>query len=74
MNKDILGGMWKQLKGEVRRKWGKLTDDDVEEIAGQRDKFVGKLQEKYGYTREDAEMQLDRFISESNRGSSSGRV
>lgn len=54
MNDDIIEGNWKQLKGKVREQWGKLTDDDVDEIAGRRDHFIGKVQEKYGTTKEDA--------------------
>ena len=55
MNQDIAEGKWKQIKGSVKTWWGKLTDDDVEKIAGSWDKLVGKVQEKYGYTREQAE-------------------
>jgi uncharacterized protein YjbJ (UPF0337 family) len=68
MNEDILKGQWMQLKGQVRQWWGDLTDDDLEEIAGRKDKLLGKLQERYGYTRERAEdevrMRLDEFESE----------
>jgi len=55
MNEDILKGKWKQLKGSLRTTWGKLTDDDVEQINGNYEKLVGKLQERYGHTRELAE-------------------
>jgi uncharacterized protein YjbJ (UPF0337 family) len=55
MNNDIVEGKWKQLKGKVRESWGKLTDDDVDEIAGKKDHFIGKIQEKYGMNRDDAE-------------------
>ncbi len=48
MNTDILEGEWKQMRGQVREGWGKLTDDDLDTIAGKRDKLVGTLQEKYG--------------------------
>lgn len=63
MNRDILSGMWKQLRGEVRQTWGEITDDELDQIAGERDKLVGKLQEKYGYTRMEADAELDRFLS-----------
>ena len=55
MNADQLEGKWKQLKGSVKEKWGKLTDDDLELIAGKRDKLIGKLQERYGIRKEEAE-------------------
>jgi len=58
MNSDQLEGQWKQVKGKVKEKWGKLTDSDLDVIAGKRDQFVGKLQERYGYTREQAERDL----------------
>ena len=62
MNQDILKGKWTQLKGEVRSKWGKLTDDDVMQIQGDTEKFIGKLQERYGNTREQAEKELNEFL------------
>lgn len=68
MNKDILAGKWKQLRGAAKVQWGKLTDDEFDEIAGHRDKLLGKLQEKYGYTREEAEREVDRFVRESDTG------
>jgi uncharacterized protein YjbJ (UPF0337 family) len=63
MNWDQVEGKWKQMKGSVREKWGKLTDSDYEQIAGNRDKFVGRLQERYGYTRDKAEKELDEWMS-----------
>ena len=65
MNSDILGGMWKQLRGQVKETWGKITDDELDQIDGKRDKLAGMLQEKYGYTREQAERQIDDFLSNS---------
>lgn len=62
MNKDILEGKWKQLRGEVKETWGDLTDDEIDQISGRYDKLVGKLQEKYGYTREEAEDEVDEFL------------
>jgi len=62
MNRDILKGKWTQMKGSVRGKWGKLTDDDMTEIQGDAEKMIGKLQERYGYNREQAEKEIDAFI------------
>jgi len=72
MNRDILEGMWKQLRGKVRETWGDLTDDELEEIAGKRDKLAGKLQERYGYTRAEAEQEIDRFLEDSETHLKSG--
>jgi uncharacterized protein YjbJ (UPF0337 family) len=63
MNPEIFRGRWNQLKGEVRTRWGKLTDDDVTQIQGQVEKMIGKLQERYGYKREQAEKELNDFLS-----------
>jgi uncharacterized protein YjbJ (UPF0337 family) len=62
MNTDILGGMWKQIQGEIKQQWGKLTDDDITVINGQQDKLVGKVQERYGYARDEAEREVDQFL------------
>ena len=61
MNWDQIQGKWTQMKGGIRTKWGKLTDDDLDVIAGQRDKFLGKLQERYGMSKEQAERDLDEW-------------
>jgi uncharacterized protein YjbJ (UPF0337 family) len=61
MNSDQFEGQWKQLKGKMREKWGKLTDDDWHQIAGKRDQFLGKLQERYGYSREQAEREYNEW-------------
>lgn len=58
---DQIEGQWKQLKGQVRTQWGKLTDDDLEQIAGHRDRLEGKLQERYGIAKEEANRQIDRW-------------
>ena len=58
MNKDIFEGNWKQLKGNVKQKWGELTDDDFDVINGKRDQLVGRIQERYGVTRDEAEKQV----------------
>lgn len=65
MNSDQLQGKWKQLKGSARQQFGKLTDDDLEMIAGSRDKLVGKLQERYGYAREEAQRRADQWMNSS---------
>jgi uncharacterized protein YjbJ (UPF0337 family) len=62
MNKDILEGQWKQLRGEVRKWWGDLTDDDVDRVAGSTDKLAGMLQERYGYTKEEASSAIADFL------------
>jgi uncharacterized protein YjbJ (UPF0337 family) len=62
MNRDTLKGQWKQLQGEVKKRWGKLTDDDLTQMSGHYDKVVGKLQERYGYQRERAEKEIDDFL------------
>lgn len=62
MNRDIFEGKWKQFKGEVKKQWGKLTDDEIDQINGQHEKMVGLLQERYGYSREQAERELDEFM------------
>jgi uncharacterized protein YjbJ (UPF0337 family) len=62
MNKDILKGKWLQVKGDVRQWWGKLTDDDVDQIQGDVEKFIGKIQERYGYRREQAEREVNDFL------------
>jgi uncharacterized protein YjbJ (UPF0337 family) len=63
VNKDILKGKWLQVKGDVRNWWGKLTDDDVDQIQGDSERFIGKLQERYGYGREQAESEVDNFLN-----------
>ena len=63
MNKDILQGNWKQLKGRVREKWGELTNDEVDQIQGKQDVLVGKIQEKYGYSKEKAEKEVNDFLA-----------
>jgi uncharacterized protein YjbJ (UPF0337 family) len=55
-------GNWKQLKGKIREKWGKLTDDDLEQIQGRSERFIGKLQERYGKSQADAERDLDLWL------------
>jgi uncharacterized protein YjbJ (UPF0337 family) len=64
MNWDIVKGKWTELKGEARKRWGKLTDNDWEEAAGEKDKLLGKLQQRYGWTKEQAEQEAERYFSE----------
>lgn len=61
MNWDQVEGNWKQFKGKVKERWGKLTDDDITSIEGKRDQLVGRLQQQYGYGKEQAEQELDEF-------------
>lgn len=58
MNKDIIAGNWKQLTGEIQRQWGKLTNDELDKIEGNRTKLVGLIQERYGVAKDEAEKQL----------------
>ena len=62
MNWDQVEGKWKQMKGGIRKQWSKLTDDDLEYMAGSKDQFVGRLQERYGVAREDAQRQADEWL------------
>lgn len=62
MNWDQMEGKWKQMKGSLLEQWGKLTDDDLNVIAGNREKLVGKLQERYGYAKEDAQRRADEWV------------
>lgn len=70
MNKDTIQGKWHELKGEVKTKWGKLTDNDLTQIDGKREKLLGYLQKHYGYAKEEAETELNSF--EKSCGCSSG--
>lgn len=62
MNKDILEGKWKQIRGEAKVWWGKLTDDDLDRAAGKFEVLAGILQEKYGYTREAAADEIEKRV------------
>jgi uncharacterized protein YjbJ (UPF0337 family) len=63
MNKDILEGKWKQMRGEAKAWWGKLTDDDLDRAAGKYEVLAGIIQEKYGYTREQAADEIDKHVT-----------
>jgi uncharacterized protein YjbJ (UPF0337 family) len=62
MNFEQLEGQWKQYKGQVREKWGDLTDDDMQAIAGKKDKLIGRIQERYGIAKQKAAEQVDEFM------------
>jgi uncharacterized protein YjbJ (UPF0337 family) len=64
MNHDRIAGHWKQVKGKVREQWGRLTDDDLAVIAGRRHQLLGRIQQRHGLARDEAERQLDRFARE----------
>jgi uncharacterized protein YjbJ (UPF0337 family) len=61
MNWDQVEGKWKQLTGAARERWGKFTDDDIQALTGKKDHLVGKIQERYGIAREEAEKQADHW-------------
>jgi uncharacterized protein YjbJ (UPF0337 family) len=63
MNWDQIKGKWSQMQGAARSKWGELTDDEVAQAAGERDRMVGLIQEKYGVAKEEAERQVDEWSS-----------
>jgi uncharacterized protein YjbJ (UPF0337 family) len=62
MNEDTLKGQWNQVKGQLRKQWGRLTDDDIDQIKGDRDILLGKLQEYYGKNREQNERDLETWL------------
>jgi uncharacterized protein YjbJ (UPF0337 family) len=62
VNRDVLMGKWKQLRGKVKQRWGKLTDNQLDQISGSYEQLVGRVQENYGYSREKAQEQVDAFI------------
>jgi uncharacterized protein YjbJ (UPF0337 family) len=62
MNWDQVEGKWKEVKGQAKEKWGKLTDDDLDVINGRRQQLVGKIQERYGTAKDEAERQADEFV------------
>jgi uncharacterized protein YjbJ (UPF0337 family) len=63
MDWDQIGAKWQQFKGSMKQEWGKFTDDDLDYVAGTRDRLVARLQEKYGVTKEEAERQADRWFA-----------
>jgi uncharacterized protein YjbJ (UPF0337 family) len=73
MNSDQLKGKWKQMKGSVKERWGKLTDGDLDVVDGQSDQLIGKIQERYGIARQEAQKQVDEWNSNVARESESER-
>jgi uncharacterized protein YjbJ (UPF0337 family) len=69
MNEDILRGQWNQLKGTIRKQWGKLTDDDLDEIQGDSEILLGKLTERYGRSRESFEREVKDWLKKESEGS-----
>jgi uncharacterized protein YjbJ (UPF0337 family) len=67
MNRDWLEGNWKQARGKIRERWGKLTDDELDVIAGRRDQLVGRIQELYGDTRDQVERDIDEMFAAESR-------
>jgi uncharacterized protein YjbJ (UPF0337 family) len=62
MNKDIFEGQWKVMRGQIKELWGKITDDELDQAAGNSEQVVGLLQQKYGYTREHAVEELNKHV------------
>ena len=65
MNEDTFKGQWMQLKGKIREPWGKLTDDDLDQIQGRSEQLIGKLQNRYGIARDEAQRQFDAWMQSS---------
>ena len=63
MNAQVLKGKWHQLKGEVKSQWGELTDDDLDVVEGDAEKLIGRVQERYGYARDQAQREVNDFIT-----------
>jgi uncharacterized protein YjbJ (UPF0337 family) len=74
MDTNVFEGNWHKLKGELRNKWGKLTDDDIERIGGNKDKLVGTLQERYGYMWDEAQQMVDRYLDDYGQGGLKSKV
>jgi uncharacterized protein YjbJ (UPF0337 family) len=69
MNWEIIEGQWKQLKGRAKQTWSKLTDDDMANLSGKREELAGKIQERYGIKKDEAERQIDEWIGRVGTGS-----
>lgn len=67
MNADVLKGQWKEIKGEIKAQWGKLTDNDLTEIEGNEEKLLGFLQKKYGYAKNKAAQEYKNFMKRYNK-------
>ena len=70
MNKDIFEGKWNEYKGKVKEKWGKLTDSELTEVNGKRDQLLGKLQTRYGWSKDAAAKELEQFEDSLRKGAS----
>ena len=66
MNQDTLQGNWKQLKGKAKERWGKLTDDELDQVEGRSEQLAGKIQEKYGKSKDEAEREVQDFKKSCN--------
>ena len=73
MNEDILKDQWKQLRGQIKQWWAVLTDDDLDKINGRREQLIGKLQEKYGFTKDQATRELDDRLAQLRQPTPMGR-
>ncbi len=69
MNADILKGKWKEIKGQIREKWGELTDDEIAQVEGTEERLVGLLQKKYGYSKDEAEAKYKEFMERYDKAS-----
>jgi len=67
-NKDILQGKWHELKGQVRQQWGKLTDDDLTRLSGKTEELAGVLQQRYGYSKAQAEKEINNWLRDHDQG------
>ncbi len=67
MNTDVFKGQWKQIKGSIKATWGKLTDDDITEIEGNEEKLLGILQKRYGYSKDDAQKEYNKFMEKRSK-------
>jgi uncharacterized protein YjbJ (UPF0337 family) len=74
MNWDQVQGKWKQLKGQAKTRWGKLTDDDLDVVAGQRDQLVGRIQERYGIAKDQAQREVEEWNRTLDRENESQRI
>ena len=63
MNENTLEGQWKNLKGKAKEQWGKLTDDELDQVEGKKDQLSGKIQEKYGKTKDEADKEIEKFFN-----------
>jgi uncharacterized protein YjbJ (UPF0337 family) len=72
MNWDRIEGNWKEFKGKAKQQWGKLTDDDLSYINGRRDELSGRIQQRYGYAKDQADREIDTWLQASDQANRSG--